>query len=185
MLPRFYKTDDELEQLRRRLKLTPCPHCKAVGTLIFYGWSCGWRENDDFQKERRGRRIFCNNRKQQHKGCGRTSTIWFAGVLKYIRLGASTLWTFFTLALQLGDQAQALRQSKAACTVSCAYRLWKLFSESQSHLRTALAKCCPTPKLPNERQPEAHVVAHLKAAFPNDGGPISAFQHQLQIPFFS
>ncbi len=33
----FYRSDQEWTAIAERLKLTPCPHCKVVGTLIRHG----------------------------------------------------------------------------------------------------------------------------------------------------
>jgi hypothetical protein len=182
-LARFYRADDEFTRLYHRLKLTPCPHCKAVGTLILHGKLYGYTENDDCRKACRGRRIFCNNRRRRRNGCGHTFTVWMADTLRRLRISANTLWTFIKLVLLLGNKAQALRDSKVDFSVSSAYRLWRRFVNGQSRLRTALAARCPAPILPQDRRPEAQTVAHLEAAFPGESCPITAFQHQLQIAF--
>jgi hypothetical protein len=182
---RFYRTDDEFERFYDRLNLTPCPHCQAVGTLILHGKLYGYTENDDCRKACRGRRIFCNNRRRHRPGCGHTFTVWAAETIRRLRISAATLWTFIKLVLALRNKAQALRDSQVDFSVSSAYRLWKRFSGSQSHLRTALAARCPAPVLPRDRRPEAQTVAHLEAAFPGEPSPIAAFQHQLQLAFLS
>lgn len=169
--------------MRQNLKLTPCPHCKVAGTLILHGFLCGYGENDDCRKSRRGRRVFCNNRKQQDNGCGHTFSLWAAHTLKRLRLSADTLWRFVKLVLSLGNKAEALRTLNTDFSISSAYRIWKRFVNSQSHLRTTLTKCCPPPKLPDARQPVKQTIAHLEAVFPRESCPIVAFQMRLQTAF--
>jgi hypothetical protein len=182
-LPRFYRSEDELVLLHHRLKLTLCPWCKATETLILHGSLYGYVENDDCRKSRRGRRIFCNNRKRRNNGCGHTFSVWAAATIKRLRLSASTLWKFIQLVLILGNKAAALRELNADFSISSAYRIWKRVVGSQSHVRTALTRCCRPPDLAKAGQPVQETVAHLEAAFPSEPCPIVAFQQQLQICF--
>jgi len=102
-----------------------------------------------------------------------------------LRLSASTLWTFLKLVICLGNKAQAMREAKLDLSISSAYRLWKRFSNCQSHIRTMLATCCPAPELPHTRQDAEQTAAHLEAAFPGEPCPIVSFQHRLQTAFLS
>ena len=171
------------------MKLTPCPHCKVVGTLILHGRLYGYAENGDCEKTCRGRRIFCSNRRRRHNGCGRTFAVLAADTIRRFRIGAKTFWRFIKLVLSLNNKAKALRDSKAGYTQSAAYILWQRFMDAQSHLRTALISqcsppaCCPAPKPALPLQKAAQTVAHLEAAFPSESCPIAAFQHQLQTAF--
>jgi len=183
VLARFYRSEDDFERLQQSLKLTLCPNCKAVGTLILHGKLYGYTEHDDCRKSCRGKRVFCNNRKARKNGCGHTFSVWAAGTLKRLRLSATTLWTFVKLVICLGNKTQAMRKAKLDLSISSAYRLWKRFSNCQSHVRTVLSKCCPAPELPHTRQSEEQTVAHLEAAFPGEPCPILAFQYQLQTAF--
>lgn len=182
-LARFYRSEDDFQFLYLRLKLTLCPHCKVAGTLILHGKLHGYAENDDNQKSCRGRRVFCNNRKERNNGCGHTFSVWEADKLKRSRIGANALWTFVKLVISLGNKAKALRSLNMDFSVSSAYRIWNRFDNSQSHIRTALAKRCLPPKMPHTRQPAEQTIVHLEAAFPHESCPIVAFQHQLQISF--
>jgi hypothetical protein len=143
----------------------------------------GYAENDECRRSCRGRRVFCNNRKTRHNGCGHTFSVYVADKLKRLRLSARTLWTFVLLVVSLGNKAEALRKLNSDFSISSAYRLWKRFVGSQSHVRTALAKRCAPPKLPRARLPVEQTIAHLEAAFPRESCPIVAFQHQLQVAF--
>ena len=143
----------------------------------------GYAENDDCRRSCRGRRVFCNNRKARNNGCGHTFSVFAADKLKRLRLGARTLWRFVLLVVSLGNTAEALRRLNVDFSISSAYRLWKRFVTSQSHVRTALAKRCAPPRLPRARQPVEQTIAHLEAAFPREACPVVAFQHQLQTAF--
>jgi len=151
--------------------------------LILHGKLYGYAEHDECLKSYRGQRVFCNNRKARNNGCGRTFSVWAADKLRRMRLGANALWTFLKLVLHLGNKAHALRALDADLSVSSAYRIWKRFANGQSHIRTALARCCPPPSLPHARRPEDQTLAHMKAAFPAAPCPIVAFQHGLQVAF--
>ena len=48
----FYRTDDEWNAIVERLKLTPCPHCRAVGTLVRHGYLRGY-DGDSLQRKSR------------------------------------------------------------------------------------------------------------------------------------
>jgi hypothetical protein len=181
--PRFFESEEDFLNFQRRLKLTPCPFCKICGALILHGRLYGYAENDDCRKICRGRRILCNNRKQRHPGCGHSFSVLAAATLRRFRLSALNFWVFLKSTLRLDNKAQALRDLKVDLSVSSAYRLWKRFTERQSHLRSALANLCAPPSLPYSRQPAEQTLAHLEAAFPHAACPIVAFQQQLQRAF--
>ena len=46
-----------MEAIVERLKRTPCPHCKVVGTLIRHGFLYGFDESSPQRKTLRARRI--------------------------------------------------------------------------------------------------------------------------------
>ena len=73
----FFRSDQEWNHIVQMLKLTPCPHCKAVGTLIRHGALHGF--GDGSRPTLRARRIFCSNRTQR-PGCGRTISVWLADI---------------------------------------------------------------------------------------------------------
>ena len=176
-----YVPEDELHRDSRNLKLTPCPCCKRIGTLIHHGWLYGYCGIASNQKTVRARRVYCSNRRKRNNGCGHTFTIWAADKLKHSCLGAASLWCFLKDVLNLSNKAAALRKLNLAS--SSAYRLWKRFLDGQSRLRNFLSQICPPPDLPNESLPAAQTIAHLEAAFGHEHCPISAFQQKLQVSF--
>lgn len=50
----FYRNDDQWNAIVQRLKLTACPHCQAVGTLIRHGYLRGYDADSNQPKSRPG-----------------------------------------------------------------------------------------------------------------------------------
>jgi hypothetical protein len=179
----FYCSDEEWLTVAQRIKLTPCPHCKVVGTLVLHGFLYGFDDTSPQRKSRRARRIFCSNRNVR-PGCGRTFSIWLADKIRRLSLTAQTLWTFLLRAVA-GSIAAACRAGNGHLCNRTWQRIWKRFHLAQSSIRTTLFARCPPPKPPpnSARRPAAEILAHLEAAFPNDYCPIAAFQHTTRTFF--
>jgi hypothetical protein len=179
----FCRSEQEWSTLAERLKQMPCPHCKAVGTLIRHGFLRGYDERDSQRKTIRARRVFCSNR-HRRRGCGRTFSVWNADKIRRLSLTAHAVWRFLRRAVA-GSIAAASR-FVADCRRSDRtwQRIWKRFDLGQSKLRTALSACCPPPDQPAEsRRPATQVLAHLQAAFPEADCPIADFQHTTRTFF--
>ncbi len=84
--------------MAERLKQTPCPHCKVVGTLNRHGSLLGYDESSPQQRTVRARRVFCSNRNAR-RGCGRTFSVWFADKIRRLSLTAGALWRFLQAAV--------------------------------------------------------------------------------------
>jgi hypothetical protein len=179
----FYRNDEEWIAIAERLKQTPCPHCKVVGTLIRHGFLRGFDDSSPPRTIVRARRVFCSNRNAR-PGCGRTFSVWIADKIRRLSLTAGGLWQFLKRAAA-GSILGAIRT--AACHLSDRtwQRIWKRFEQGQSKIRTLLSGLCPPPRLPPEpaHRPAAQVLAHLQAAFPDEHCPIAAFQHSLRTFF--
>ena len=161
----------------------PCPHCKAVGTLIRHGFLRGYDETDSQRKTIRARRVFCSNR-HRRRGCGRTFSVWNADKIRRLSLTAHAVWRFLQRAVA-GSIAAASR-FVADCRRSDRtwQRIWKRFDLGQSKLRTALSACCPPLDQPaDSRRPATQVLAHLQAAFPDAHCPIAEFQQTMRTFF--
>lgn len=179
----FYRSAEEWIAIAERLKLTPCPHCKVVGTLIRHGYLRGYDESKPQRKTVRARRIFCSNR-QARRGCGRTLSVWFADKIRRLSLTTAALWRFLHRDAA-GCICAAIRTVDCHLSDRTRQRIWKRFDLGQSKIRTALSGRCPPPELPPEpgQRPAAHVLAHLQAAFPDALCSIAAFQHTLRTFF--
>jgi hypothetical protein len=180
----FYRNAEEWNAIAERLKQSPCPHCKVVGTLIRHGYLRGYDECNSQRKTVRARRIFCSNRNARH-GCGRTFSVWQADKIRRLSLTTGGLWHFLQRAVA-GSIAAAIRVV-ADCQRSDRtwQRIWKRFDLGQSKIRTALLGRCPPPELPAKpaHRPAAQVLAHLQSAFPDANCPIANFQHTLRTFF--
>jgi hypothetical protein len=178
----FFRSPEEWLAIAQRLKHTPCPHCKVVGTLIRHGCLYGK------PKTVRARRIFCSNRNAR-PGCGRTASVWCADKIRRLSVNADVLWQFLQLAVA-GAMLAAGRAVDCRLSERTWQRIWRRFRLAQSTIRTALhGRCRPPPEPPPRttttptRRPAAHVLAHLLAAFPDAHCPIAAFQHALNTFF--
>lgn len=185
--PWFYRSAEEWSAIAERLKQTPCPHCKVVGTLIRHGYLCGFDESNPQRKTVRARRIYCSNRNAR-RGCGRTFSVWMADKIRRLSLTTRCLWRFLQRAVA-GSIAAAIRAVNCHLSDRTWQRIWKRFDQGQSKIRTALSGRRPPPELPPElpakaaHRPAAQVLAHLQAACPDADCPIAAFQHALRTFF--
>lgn len=179
----FYKSAEDWDALRERLKLTPCPHCQVVGMLIQHGFLRGYDDRSSRRQTVRGRRLLCSNR-HKRRGCGRTFSVWCADQIRRLSVTTATLWQFLKRAVA-GSIAAAIHAADGYLSDRTWQRLWRRFHQAQSTIRTALCSTCPPPDLPAAASPRpaAHVLAHLKAAFPDADCPIAAFQHALRTFF--
>jgi hypothetical protein len=179
----FYRSAEEWIAIAERLKQTPCPHCKVVGTLVRHGFLRGFDDSNPQRKTVRARRIFCSNRKAR-RGCGRTFSVWFADKIRRLSLTAGALWQFLQRAAA-GSILAAIRAVRCHLSDRTLQRIWTRFDQGQSKIRTALSGRCPPPELPagSAQRPAAQVLAHLQAAFPDAHCPIATFQHALRTFF--
>jgi hypothetical protein len=182
-IPRFYRTDQQRLAIVEQLKLTPCPHCNRVDSLILHGFLYGFDDSNPPRKTRRARRVFCSNRNLR-TGCGRTFTVWPADRIRRLSLTAHTLWTFLQRAVTT-TIADAIRTASSHLSHRTWQRIWSRFLVAQSAIRTALNPRCPPPIPPpdSSHSPAAETIAHLQAAFPNDNSPIASFQYESAMFF--
>ena len=179
----FCRGEAEWAAIVERLKLTPCPHCRTVGTLIRHGVLTGF-DDSSARKTVRARRIFCSNR-HRRGGCGRTVSVWFADKIRRLSLTTRTVWTFLQRAVA-GSIAAAIRASKSSRSDRTLRRVWARFQRNQSAIRTALLSRGPPPdgSAASSRRPvAAQVFAHLSATFPHADCPIAAFQQATRFFF--
>ena len=181
----FYRDDADGAAIAGRLKVTPCPHCRAVGTLNRHGTLTGY---DDAGPGRavRGRRVFCSHRGRR-PGCGRTTTVWAAGTIRRLSLTARTVGRFLQRAVA-GTLAAATRDTDGSRSDRTFRRVWRRFVPGQSRIRTALFDRGPPPD-PGPVEPSrrstaaAHVLAHLRATFPSVDCPVTAYQQATRTFF--
>jgi hypothetical protein len=181
-LRQFYRTDDDWSTIAQGLKLTPCPHCKLVGSLIQHGFLYGFGDSNPQRRTRRARRVFCSNRNVR-PGCGRTFSVWLADRIRRLSLSAHTLWSFLRRAVTVTATSAT---SAGPLSPRTWQRIYKRFHLAQSSIRTALSARCPPPLPPPgpcRRPAAAQVLAHLQHAFPDDTCPIASFQLEMNTFF--
>lgn len=177
----FCRSEEELQCLGEKLKLTRCPHCQVVGTLILHGFLLGYDEGHQRRKTIRARRIFCSNRFAR-KGCGRTTSVWLSHIIRRLSLTAGSLWEFLKPVVDGASKIQAIRELACHLSDTALYRIWHRFELAQSHLRTLLTSRCPTLSS-NASSPAAETIAHLEAAFHGSDCPITTFQLTMRTFF--
>lgn len=185
-LERYYKTEEEFEGIRSRLKNDPCPHCRGIGCLILYGYLYGYTEDTSSEVIKRGHRIFCNNRsKRKNKGCGRTYSILVCGFIKNHILSAVSVWAFLKNIREDISLASAFRRSGGVISDTGIYRIFRKFKDNQVRIRTLLMSIKDAPTLKSTKESVIQTIVHLKDAFPDTVNPISVFQHHFQTSFLT
>ena len=181
---RWFYRDDDWAGVAGRLKTTPCPHCRALGTLNRHGTLSGCADAGSGRAVR-GRRVFCSNRGRR-PGCGRTATVWAAGTIRRLSRTARTVGRFLQRAVA-GALAAAVRDTDVHRSDRTFRRVWRRVVRAQSRIRTALFDRGPPPDPgptePSRRATAAHVLAHLRAAFPTADCPVTAYQQATRTFF--
>lgn len=168
---------------RDRLKLRPCPHCRAVGFLICHGFLRGYGDHCS-EKIQRGWRVYCSNRGRK-SGCGRTYAVLLSICLFHRRVGAERLWNFLRAILGGVSRQPAWERVAAPFCVETGYKLWASFIRNQSHLRSFLHRRVKPVALERIVAPALQLIAHLKAIFPRSSCPVASFQNTLQQAFLA
>ena len=183
MCSRICASKNEADDLLAKLKTTPCPHCKRIGSLIKHGFLRGYAQHHQLQKTVRAARVFCSNR-HRATGCGRTFSVWTADKIKHLFLSADSLWQFLQGAVSSGNKLAAFRNLQSGLSNSAPYHIWRRFLNAQVAIRTALARLCEPPRLVSE-SPAQLTLEHLAQAFQEQPlSPIAAFAVALQAFFF-
>jgi hypothetical protein len=184
---RICSSKEELDDLFAKLKITSCPHCKRVGSLIKHGFLRGYDPNNQLNTAVRAARVFCSNRRVARggraTGCGRTFSVWMASKIKRLYLSADSLWQFLNNAINSQNKLQAFRDLNSGLSDSAPYHLWRRFLNAQAAIRTALAGLCKPPQIESDC-PAQLTLAHLQQAFKEHPlSPIAAFGATLQTFF--
>ncbi|MEZ6103795.1 MAG: hypothetical protein R3E01_33025 [Pirellulaceae bacterium] len=182
MCSRICSSQQEVDDLHTRLKITPCPHCKEVGSLIKHGFLRGYDPEHQLNKTIRAARVFCSNRNRA-TGCGRTFSVWMADRIKQFFLCADSLWQFLSNAVSSGNKLEAFRKLNSGLSDSAPYRIWRRFLNAQAAIRAALVGLCEPPQIVSDC-PVQLTLAHLQKAFQEHRlSPIAAFGATLQSFF--
>lgn len=180
-MTQFYKTEEEFSHIHTNLKLFKCQHCKCEGCLILHGYLYGYAEGLGSTRIKRGRRIFCSNRKNR-KGCGKTFSFLMASFIKNFIISTNTLWKFLNKISQGYSLASAFRSSNNKICESCIYGIFKKFKYNQVRIRSFLTRIKTPPKVKTKNN-TILTIYHLKSVFGWSYCPISEFQHYFQTSF--
>jgi hypothetical protein len=184
MKQRYYRTEEEFEGIRSRLKNNPCPHCRITGCLILHGYLYGYKEDTSSKKVKRGHRIFCNNRlNRKVKGCGRTFSILISGFIKNHILTALSVWSFLKNIKEKISLASSFRASGGIISDTGIYRIIRKFKENQVKIRTLLTRIKEPPSLKHTNNSAIQTIEHLKSAFSDSTCPVTEFQYHFQTSF--
>lgn len=170
----------EFDKHKSRLKLVPCPHCRAVGFLIRHGYLRGHGDevNDEVQ---RGWRLFCSDRNLR-KGCGRTYSVLLAKFLFRRMVTAPWLWKLLLFIREGMSLKAAWEKVASPFCLDTGYRLRHGFTRSQTFIRSLLLRGGAPPK-PNAASPEQQVIEHLRSVFHASVCPVADFQVRFQAGF--
>lgn len=161
------------------MKDTACPHCGRKGCLILHGYLYGYSESDS-ERGKRGRRIYCSNRKNR-KGCGRTFSMLLSGFIPGRIIPAGRLWDFLRRIKDNIPVSKAFEGANIPLAASSAHRIFKDFTENQPVIRTLLMGLKDPPVLPDVENPAVCTIIHLESVFKD--GPVSAFQKHFNRAF--
>lgn len=179
----FYRDDKELERIHHRLKLTPCPHCGKVGTLIFNGKSYGYREDSSLRQLRR-QHVICNQRKAFSPGCGGGQSLFAADTVPGLQALTKTLWLFASFLLAGSRAYSAFRRLTTGLDIRAATRWREKFRLAQARWRVLLCGHRPPPESPESSDPLVSSLSLFPNAFPTSSDPFFDCQYRFQRGLF-
>ena len=177
----YHNNSYDFYKFYTHIKLSVCPHCNREGCLILHGFLYGYGDETGSGLIKRGRRIFCNNRKKRN-GCGKTFSILKSRLIRNSMICADTLWAFLNRIKNGEFLAGAFRLSVKNMSKSSGYRLLRKFRLCQSRIRTRLNSIKDPPYL-SINKPFVQTIIHLEEVFQEC--PISSFQYHFQAGFFN
>lgn len=163
------------------LKQQRCPHCQCAHSLNRHSFLYGNDPSAANASMLRGQRVFCCNRGQRG-GCGRTFSIFLAGVLPRHSVTAPILWRLLALLLTGCSVKAAAESIHAPFALETLYHLVSRLRGRLDVLRTWLFTRAQPPPC-SSADSLSQTVAHLRAAFPDAACPPAGFQCVFQRPF--
>lgn len=168
--------EGELESLVGGVKGLACRHCGCVGTLNRHG------RLRTKAGEVRGVRLWCCPRRKGNPGCGRSLSIWFAGVIPGHSVSAQALDCFLRAWARLGGDIQAAwQEARTGFSIDSAYRWVKRFVRNQGGIRSRLCRVRAPPRACS-KWVHAQLFGHLQAVFGAKSFTIN-YQMHFQRPW--
>lgn len=140
------------------------------------------KELDGSGKEApRGQRVFCSDRGQRG-GCGKTFSIFLAGVLPRHSCTAVLLGQLLVKLLAAGSIKSAVESLRLPLALESVYHLLGRLRRRLDVLRPCLCGCQAPPQS-SQKDPLLQTIEHLQTVFPQAVCPVSEFQVVFQQPF--
>lgn len=180
----YYQTEDDFElQIHRQLKLTTCPNCKRIGTLILNGLIRSYSESSPLRIIC-GHYVLCNHRRKGRRGCGKSFSVYLAKTLKHLNICTKSLWKFLQNIADGKGTITAFRNvlSSSFCDRTI-HRFRARFHNIQSKIRTRLLSICSAPECLTSNH-LLQTITHLKVAFTGTDDPIAEFQMRFNESLF-
>ena len=175
---RFVCSRNALELLC--LKAMLCPFCDCAKSLNRHSFLYGNDPNNTQGEIDRGQRVLCSPRGRRG-GCGRTFSIFLAGVMPRHGVTAAMLWTLLALLLS-GLSLKAAAQSLHS--LFCLETFYRLRQRLRGRLDVVRPVLCRDQKPPASAQadPLLQTVEHFQTVFPDAPCPIRDFQLRFREP---
>lgn len=177
----FVRGLDELGEYLLSLKQLCCPQCGLAETLNCHSKLYG-NDPDSTQGGRiqRGQRVWCCSRGQRG-GCGKTFSIFLAGVLPRHTVRTSTLWSLLERLLEGGSIKAAVEALAPPFGLEALYHLLQRMRRKLTAVRAVLWREQPVPASA-QSDPLLQTVEHLRGLFAKSICPPSDFQIHFQRP---
>jgi hypothetical protein len=179
---RYFADIAEANQYRREIKSESCPHCGRRGALVCHGYLRGYGPGSKEQRDIRGYRFYCSDRRKAGKGCGKTYSILLAEYLGGWMIPADTLWGFIKGVCSGLSVKSAWEKLSSGFSLQSAYRIWKELQARQPRVRSRLHSLATAPPC-SSSEPLLQLAGHLEAAFISRACPIAAYQLHFQRCF--
>lgn len=160
------------------LKQQCCPHCGRRGSLNRHSRILG-NDPDHADRQRpRGQRAFCSDRGQRG-GCGRTVAVCLAEVLPRHSVPAPLLAQLLAALLAGAALKAAAETLRTFFSVETFYRLRRKLRRRLDLVRSCLYRELTAPAS-DQCDPLLQTHEHLRAVFPAQRCPLTAFQLHFQ-----
>ena len=166
---RYVFDEAELVGLGVLAKQWSCPRCGRTGTLNAHGYLRGVAEKRPGKDALRGRRFFCSNRGRR-PGCGRTTSVLLAQVLRKASVRTGSFWRFCRERLSGLSVLAAWEKVRCVFSPEAAYRWWRQWLGAEPAVRTRLFR---------GREPPGGLSAAITEAF-GAVDPLAVFQAREQ-----
>lgn len=177
----FLRGLQELKEYVLLLKQLCCPSCGATETLNCHSRLYGNDPDGQEGRIQRGQRVWCSNRGQRG-GCGRSFSIFLAGVLPRHTVSAAWLWKLLQRLLGGGSIKATVEALGLPFALETVYHLLNRLRQQLVPLRSALSQQARFLGTSCQTDPLLQTFEHLRQIFPQSDRPCAEFQLHFQRP---